>query len=160
MAIPPGFVYIGHRLPQLLAGPITACFLIVLLGWETSTTWTITSVLLSGPLLFTIVLTYDDIKNYLAARSIGAQLPPCIRDYSPGGVWSIYKDIQVEKSGYIADGAEEVVEYCGGYVFNVRMLFQNRRGGQMVTLEPEHIKTILYDESVRIGPNPPVSDRL
>ncbi|CAA7267041.1 unnamed protein product [Cyclocybe aegerita] len=139
MAIPPGFVYIGHRLPQLLAGPLTAYFLIVLLGREISTTLTITSVLLSGPLLFTILLTYDDIKNYIAACSSGAQLPPHIRDYSLGGIWTIYKDIQAEKSGYIADGIEETVEYCGGYVFNVRLLFQNR----MITLEPEHLKTIL-----------------
>ncbi|CAA7270251.1 unnamed protein product [Cyclocybe aegerita] len=148
MPLPPRPLYLAQRGPQLLAGPITAYALTQLAhrfvpAYESTTFQTVVAVLLSGPILFALLLSYDDVKNYFAARVLGARLPPRVLDYSPGNVWSIVKELRAVEAGYLTDGIEENAEYCGGYVFNLRILFQNR----MITLEPEHLKavTVVYE---------------
>ncbi|KAF8804608.1 cytochrome P450 [Phlegmacium glaucopus] len=146
-ALPPGIIYLLHHIPQLLIGPIST-YLFLKLSQSfflnnynfQSTTWvTVVLLTLSGPVLFAILLAWDDLKNYRAARAIGAILPPRIPDYSPGNIYSIWKDIRTDRTGYFGDGIDDLAAYCGGYAFNTRILFQNR----MVTAEPEHIKEIL-----------------
>ncbi|KAF9527452.1 cytochrome P450 monooxygenase pc-2 [Crepidotus variabilis] len=140
--MPPGVKYLIERAPKLLFGPILAFVLIYIaqsyLNFTFSTTRTWLWVLLSGPFLFSILLGLDDIKNYLAARSMGAILPPFTDDLSPGGIWSILKEIRNAENGYIAEDLENMT----AFTLNLRMLFQNR----MVTTEPEHIKSILSTE--------------
>ena len=106
--LPPGIIYLIPRIPQLLIGPISTYLLLKLsqtfYGIFYFSTWvTVILLILSGPAIFTISLAWNDFKNYRAARAIGAVLPPRILDYSPGNVYSIWKEIKHEKTGYFGE---------------------------------------------------------
>jgi len=69
-----------------------------------SPTWvTLLLFILSGPVIFAVSLAWNDFNNYRAARAIGAVLPPRISDYSPGNIYSIWKEIKHEETGYFGD---------------------------------------------------------
>ena len=158
--LPPGIIYLIHRIPQLLMGPISTYLLLKLSQTFYSTfqfsTWmTIILLILSGPVIFAISLAWSDFKNYRAARAIGAVLPPRILDYSPGNIYSIWKEIKHEERGYFGefhfffhsflatecsqvfmflcfnsflsgDEFKDQATNSGGFSFNLRFLFQNR----------------------------------
>ena len=158
--LPPGIIYLIPRIPQLLIGPISTYLLLKLsqtfYGIFYFSTWvTVILLILSGPAIFAISLAWNDFKNYRAARAIGAVLPPRILDYSPGNVYSIWKEIKHEKTGYFGeilsfssfffflcffcwtesenyiysfsgDGFKDQAANSGGFAFNLRFLFQNR----------------------------------
>jgi hypothetical protein len=150
--LPPGIIYLTHRIPQLLIGPISTYLLIKLYqtfyGTFQLSSWvTIILLILSGPVIFAISLAWNDFKNYRGARAIGAVLPPRISDYSPGNIYSIWKEIKHENTGYfgeifssffadrvltkwflfiLGDGFKDQAENSGGFSFNLRFLFQNR----------------------------------
>lgn len=113
MKLPPGIIYLIHHIPQLLIGPISTCLLLKLSSIQLPTWTTIILLILSGPMMFAIVLAWDDFKNYRAARAIGASLPPQILDYSPGNIYSVWKEIQLEKTGYFG---EDPVFLCVGFI--------------------------------------------
>jgi hypothetical protein len=105
---PPGIIYLTHCIPQLLIGPISTYLLLKLSQTFYSTfqlsTWVkIILLIISGPVLFAILLAWNDFKNYRAARAIGAVLPPRILDYSPGNIYSIWKEIKHENTGYFGE---------------------------------------------------------
>ena len=54
-------------------------------------------------MIFAILLAWNDFKNYRAARAIGAVLPPRILDYSPGNIYTIWKEIKSEEKGYVGE---------------------------------------------------------
>ena len=97
--LPPGIIYLVHHIPQLLIGPIlTYPFLKISQNFfyhdlKLMTWITLVMLILSGPVLFAISLALNDLKNWRAARAIGAVLPPRILDYSPGNVYTIWKEI-------------------------------------------------------------------
>jgi hypothetical protein len=106
--LPPGILYLIHSIPQLLIGPTSTYLLLKLYQTFYSTsqfsTWvTIILLILSGPVIFAISLAWNDFKNYRAARAIGAVLPPRILDYSPGNIYSIWKEIKLENTGYFGE---------------------------------------------------------
>lgn len=106
--LPPGIIYLIPRIPQILIGPISTYLLLKLsqtfYGIFYFSTWvTVILLILSGPAIFAISLAWNDFKNYRAARAIGAVLPPRILDYSPGNVYSIWKEIKHEKTGYFGE---------------------------------------------------------
>lgn len=107
--LPPGVNYLIHCIPQLLIGPVSTLLLLKLFQTFYSSTFqlsiwvTIILLILSGPVIFTISLAWNDFKNYRAARAIGAVLPPQILDYSPGNIYSIWKEIKHEKTGYFGE---------------------------------------------------------
>jgi len=110
--LPPGIIYLFHHIPQLLIGPISTYLLLELSRRFLSvydlvvTTWvTVLLLTLSGPVLFAISLAWNDLKNYRAARAIGAVLPPRVLDYSPGNIYSIWKEIRNEKTGYLGENS-------------------------------------------------------
>ena len=104
---PPGIIYLFHHIPQLLLGPISS-FLFLKLSQsvyhvQLSTWVTVVLLILSGPVLFAILLAWNDVKTYRAARAVGAVLPSRIPDWSPGNVYTIWKEIQSERIGYIGE---------------------------------------------------------
>ena len=154
--LPPGIIYLIHCTPQLLVGPISTYYLLLKLSqtfygtFQFSTWVTIILLILSGPVIFVISLAWNDFKNFRAARAIGAVLPPRILDYSPGNIYSIWKEIKFENTGYfgeifffpffwgatecsqnffyliLGEGFEDQADNSGGFTFNLRFLFQNR----------------------------------
>ena len=149
--LPPGIIYLFHHIPQLLIGPISTYLLLKLSQSFYSTfqfsTWvTVILLTLSGPVIFGISLAWNDFKNYRAAQAIGAVLPPRILDYSPGNIYSIWKEIQFENTGYFGESFfpfffcyrvltnvllsgesfDDLAENARGFAFNIRFLFQNR----------------------------------
>ncbi|KAF8156866.1 cytochrome P450 monooxygenase pc-2 [Crassisporium funariophilum] len=143
MAIPPGINYLAHHLPQLALGPFSAYAIIQTVQWYFHVkveTWVVVlSLISSGPILFAVNLAFKDFKDYRVAAALGAELPPRILDYSPGNIYTIYKEIEGDKTGYIGEMVDVIAEQMGGFAFNLRLLFQNR----IVTAEPDHIKAIL-----------------
>lgn len=101
--LPPGIIYLLQHIPQLLLGPTTTWLLLTLYNFHLPTWMTILFMILSGPVLFAISLAWNDFNDYRAAQAIGAVLPPRILDYSPGNVYSIWKEIQNEKIGYYGE---------------------------------------------------------
>jgi hypothetical protein len=106
--LPPGIIYLVPLIPQLLIGPISTYLLLKLsqtfYGIFYFSTWvTVILLILSGPVIFGISLAWNDFKNYRAARAIGAVLPPRIVDFSPGNIYSIWKEIQQENTGYFGE---------------------------------------------------------
>ena len=155
--LPPGIIYLIHCIPQLFIGPVSTYLLLKLYqtfysAFQFSTWVTIVLLILSGPVIFAILLAWNDFKNYRAARAIGAVLPPRIVDYTPGNIYSIWKEINIENTGYFGEnfspfppsffllpaahkcfiyfisgeGIDEQAEKSGGFAFNLRFLFQNR----------------------------------
>ena len=103
--LPPGIIYLIHCIPQILIGPISTYLLSKLSQtfyrtFQLSTSVTIILLISSGPVIFAILLVWNDFKNYRAARAVGAVLPPRILDYSPGNIYSIWKEIKLENTGY------------------------------------------------------------
>ena len=120
--LPPGIIYLIHRIPQLIIGPISTYLLLKLSQTFYSTlqfsTWmTIILLILSGPVIFAISLAWNDFKNHRAARAIGAVLPPRISDYSPGNIYSIWKEIKHEETGYFGEILFLFVFWLGSQVF-------------------------------------------
>ena len=150
--LPPGIIYLIHCIPQILIGPISTYLLLKLSQtfyrtFQLSASVTIILLISSGPVIFAIILVWNDFKNYRAARAVGAVLPPRILDYSPGNIYSIWKEIKLENTGYFGatffppfiwyrylylfysisgEGFEDQAENSGGFSFNLRFLFKNR----------------------------------
>ena len=125
--LPPGIIYLIHCIPQLLLGPISTFLLLKLSQTfygtsQLSTLVTIILLILSGPAIFAILLAWNDFKNYRAARAIGAVLPPRILDYSPGNIYSIWKEIKLENTGYFGASAHEC--FCFLHIFYIFILIQ------------------------------------
>ena len=155
---PPGIIYLIQHIPQILLSPISSFFVLKLsqtiYDFELKTWVIVVLFILSGPVIFGILLAWDDLKNYRAARAVGAVLPSRHPDWSPGSVYTVWKRIRKERKQYIGeilflflhrvilmnsncaslffffffsgDGFDRQAERCGCYVFNSRILFQNR----------------------------------
>lgn len=106
MVLSPGVQFLAVRIPQLLVGPFIAYILLILVDnlfdWTVGSRGTKLIILFSNPVLVASLLGYNDIKNYLAARSLGVRLPPYIGDWSPGSFFLLKQQMATSKNGYIS----------------------------------------------------------
>jgi hypothetical protein len=128
--IPPGVLYLLQKSPRLLSPPALTYGIVRFLNvnYETdiSTWWLVVSMLMSLPLALTLSVLHDEVSIRIEASKRGAVLPIRVRDPYPGGVVGLIKGLKQFKSGYPADGIEEMCEKLGSYTFNRRILFENR----------------------------------
>ncbi|TFK64712.1 cytochrome P450 [Pluteus cervinus] len=142
MAIPPGIVYLGQRLPRIITPP--ALVYLVLYGLRTCLQVIVSPYLafvayaLCWPTALAIQVQYINLLDYRAAQAHGAIMPPRIPDRTPGGAATLFKSIQNFKKAYPGDGLIDQIEKLG-HVLTLRVLFENR----IFTDEPGHIKSIL-----------------
>ncbi len=151
MIIPPGFVYLGQRLPRLVTPP--ALVYLVLYGLRTYlqvmvNPWlAFVAYALCLPTALTIQVQYINYLDYRAARAHCAIMPPRTADPTPGGVATLFRSIQNFKTAYpgllsvlvflvsfvlklgLGDGLIDQIEKLG-HVFTLRVLFENRVGAQ------------------------------
>lgn len=105
---PPGIIYLLQHIPQILLGPISS-FVVLKLSqtiyddFELKTWVIVVLLILSGPVIFGVLLAWDDLRNYRAARAVGAVLPSRLPDWSPGSVYTLWKRIRKERTQYIGE---------------------------------------------------------
>ncbi|KDR74352.1 hypothetical protein GALMADRAFT_250207 [Galerina marginata CBS 339.88] len=141
--IPPGIQYLVKWSPRIVSPPIIAYIVgrILSSAYDVRVSVWIMALwmLASLPLALTAAVLWDELYVHLDAARMGAVMPPRVGDPYPGGFMGLINNIKAFKTGYPADGFQELSKRLGGYTFNRRVLFENR----IITAEPEHIKAIL-----------------
>ncbi|KAJ3572591.1 hypothetical protein NP233_g2985 [Leucocoprinus birnbaumii] len=151
--IPPGILYLIRFSPQILTPPLSVYGLNYLAS--TSPSWLASAVgfPLGQPYLgfvmtaslgvaLSLKVLWEDLKNRVEARRLGAVLPPRVPDWTPGGIGILVRTARIAKRGYIAEGLEVSYTKLGTWTINNRVLFENR----VITADPEYIKIILAQQ--------------
>ncbi|KAF9530383.1 cytochrome P450 [Crepidotus variabilis] len=156
MGFPPGVRFLASLSLRFLIGPFIAyCILTICDNYLDSPLSSMGRgflLVFSTPILVAILLVYKDTRNFLAARAMGATLPPYVGDWTPGSILFLKQQAKTSKNGYITDN----FAISNRNTFIIRILFQNR----IVTREPEQMKTLLATDFDRYEKGEEVRDIL
>ncbi|KZP21731.1 cytochrome P450 [Athelia psychrophila] len=135
----PGIVFLAHAFASLLVlcAFITGGRFVLIdhFGLVIPVSRLLTGIALGIPVLLSLKLAFDEIRQRRRAATLGARLVPRVNGYLPGNLDILVKLLNNWKYGYPSDGQTEWMDIIGP-TMNLRVFWEDI----IFTAEPENIK--------------------